>query len=107
MKLVKENNIYLLIWIFCSLVLLINGCKKSSRYDVKFLSKIYVENLVIKQKYSQDSLKIMQERLFKNYGITQEEFENELNSFADNQKKWSEFFNEAQNYLTEIQQTKK
>ncbi len=92
----------------CLLILLITAaCGGKKHYDDKLLAKVYVENLIAREKYlgSKDSLDLVLNNIFKESGISQQEYENELKSFADEYDRWKQFFREAESYLTERQES--
>jgi hypothetical protein len=103
LKLVSGSNLLLLL----SFLLLVNCAEKKSPREV--IIKTYVENIVAEEAYSfnADSLRIQREKIFKQNGLTQEQFKNELKSYKDVPEAWDLFFKRANLMLDSLKRAGK
>ncbi|TSA28968.1 MAG: DUF4296 domain-containing protein [Ignavibacteriales bacterium] len=100
MKPVRKNNIVL---IFLSLSIVFFGCSKE-KVPEETLIKVYVENVVVEETYStnSDSLQTHRSLIFSKYKITEKDFQNELEKYANDKTKWESFFKKANDYLNDL-----
>ena len=73
--------------------------------DEKTAVKIYVENIIAEEKYSNnpDSLSMCRDKIFSKYDVTRENFENYFHDMNTESDKWKSFFKESDLYLAELQ----
>ncbi len=103
-KLAKRNK-YLFALPLLLLFFIISGCK-SSKIDDKTAVKIYVENLIVEEKYSSntDSLRLQKQMVFKKYNLSRNDFDDFMKSMKDDPEKWKIFFEQADSYLNELKE---
>ena len=87
---------------------MISGCE-SSKIDDKTAVKIYVENLIVEEKYSAipDSIEIHRQKVFSNFNSSKKDFDEYLSSIKSNPEKWESFFKKADSYLNELKKNGK
>jgi hypothetical protein len=103
LKPVRKNNIVL---IFLSLIVVYSGCSKE-KIPEETLIKVYVENVIVEETYAAnaDSLIAHRKIVFSKYKITEKDFQNELERYADNKTKWETFFKKANDYLNDLKKS--
>jgi len=84
------------------------GCGKH-KIDEDTLVKIYVENMIIHERYSYsaDSLRVHSDLVFKKYNTTKQDYKAELQQYSDDSDMWESFFKKADAYLTELKSKNK
>ena len=108
MKQAKRNSIYTLsIFIAILFSCFIIGCK-SQTIDENTAVKVYVENTIAEEEFSNqpDSIKNHQNKIFTKYHINRKDFEIFFSSMEPDTKKWHDFFERAEKYLSELKQKK-
>jgi hypothetical protein len=80
--------------------LLIPGCSKKIVDEDKF-AKIYAEMVIAQDtaSYTPDNFKPVQDKIFKRYGITRDEYSATVAAFNKDPEKWEKFFNKAIAYV--------
>lgn len=103
LKPARKNNIVL---IFLSLIIVYSGCSKE-KIPEETLIKVYVENVIVEETFSTnaDSLLAHRNIVFSKYKITEKDFQDELNRYADNKTKWESFFKKANDYLNDLKKS--
>lgn len=93
---VKRNSV-----IFLIPVLLLIGCNNHKKIDTETLSKVYVDIMVAQEIYlpNFDSLKIQKEKIFNKYGITEQDYYYNLDSYKADTETWNRFFASSLAYL--------
>lgn len=68
------------------------------------LIRVYVENVVAEETYSTnaDSLQVHRNLIFSKFKITEKDFQNELEKYANDKTKWESFFKKANDYLNDL-----
>ena len=87
-------------------VLLIYGCGKKP-IDEETAVKIYVENIIAEEKYSNnpDSLKTHRDKIFSHYDVTEEKYKEYFKSMESEPEKWQDFFKRTDDYLRELEKS--
>ncbi len=103
LKPVRRNNFLV---IFFSVIIFCFGCSKE-KIPEETLIKVYVENVIVEETYAAntDSLRAHQQIVFSKYKITEKDFQNELERYADNKTKWETFFKKANDYLNDLKKS--
>ncbi|MEW6701799.1 MAG: DUF4296 domain-containing protein [Bacteroidota bacterium] len=101
LKPARRNRLILLS--FTVLFLIFTACGKE-KPDEDILVKVYVENLIVEEKYTvnADSILSRKKAVFSKYKITQQDFEEALKNYSDDLKKWESFFKKANAYLDNL-----
>jgi len=73
------------------------------------IAHLYVDILVAEEEYKSDtdSMKIVVNKLYKNYDITEEDYRTELEKYKYDEETWAEFFVYAENYLDTLKSQEK
>ncbi len=81
------------------------SCKTHS-VDQETAVKIYVENIIVEEKYpsNPDSLRIYRQNVFSKYNLLKNDFDDFMKSMKDDREKWESFFKQADSYLNELKE---
>jgi len=95
--------------IFLIIVIMIAGCGSPKKKDFETASKIYVDNMMVDEKYAGniDTIKYYRSLVFKKYNMKEEEFKKFLDELSLDRAKWDNFFNMAESYLDTLKAREK
>lgn len=98
LKPVRKNKLAVIA--FLSIAIVVWNCGKKG-LDENIAAKIYVEKILIEEKYSYnlDSIKFYNANIFKKHQTDSTHFNQFLAELGTDQHKWEMFFKEANNYL--------
>ena len=85
-------------------VISIFSCQSNNQNDISKLSKIYVDILVVEESYRgmPDSLINNKNKIFENYGITEEKYNESLKGMEESSEEWNLFFENALAHLDSL-----
>jgi hypothetical protein len=88
----------------CLFIVIICSCQSEPQPDIQKLSLIYVDLLVAEETYRgmPDSLLMVKNKIFSDYGITNEEYNESFMSIEGNSEEWNLFFENALTYLDSL-----
>jgi len=80
------------------------ACSENNQPERDDIIKIYVDLLIIQEKYSNmpDSINLHYERIFEKYDTKEEIYKSAFKNFSDDPDKWKLFFDDAEKYLESI-----
>ena len=92
------------ILLLCFFVISIFSCQSKNQNDISKISKIYVETLVVEETYRglPDSLVYNKNKIFENYQITEEKYNERLKGMEESSEEWNLFFDNALSYLDSL-----
>lgn len=79
------------------------GCS-GNNIDEDTAVKIYVENLIVEEKYNSkpDSIEFYQKHVFDKHKTSKEKFKTYIKNLEFDQIRWGSFFRKADQYLLEL-----
>jgi len=82
-------------------LIILAGCRPSNDADLNTAAKVYVENIVIDEKYpfKEDTVKILRGEVFKKYNLTEDNYKKIFDGILTDKDKWDYFFAAAGKYL--------
>ncbi len=90
--------------LFALIIFLTFSCQSKTQKDISEISQIYVDILVVEETYRgvPDSLVVNKNKIFENYGTTEENYNESLRSMEETSEEWNLFFNNALTYLDSL-----
>ena len=107
---IKNTDIFCRI-IFVNLmivsVLFISSCSKRTLNEDDF-AKIYAEMVIAQDTalYANNNFKLIQDAIFKKYGISRLEYSETIESYNKDPQKWEKFFDKAISYIEALKKEK-
>ncbi len=85
-------------------VLLFPACSKQNKINVNIAARVFINKLIIEDVYRNqpDSIKIKENKLFRKYHITKQDFVNTITSYKSDRAQWDVFFKKAKKYLDSL-----
>lgn len=86
------------------IILFLAGCKSKNDIQLETAAKIYVENIILEDKYSNkpDTVILLRDKVYEKYKLSKEEYKKIFDGFAVDKDKWSEFFTLSEKYLDSL-----
>lgn len=83
------------------LIVFLAGCNSEEKIDSGKLSKVYVDLLIVNQRYAAfpDSIEIYRPHVFDKYKISEEAYSSQLEKMKKDGATWDEFFKSSLAYL--------
>lgn len=88
-------------------VLFISSCSKRTLNEDDF-AKIYAEMVIAQDTalYANNNFKLIQDAIFKKYGISRLEYSETIESYKKDPQKWEKFFDKAISYVEALKKEK-
>lgn len=85
-------------------ILFFSACSKQNKVNVDIAARVFINKLIIEDIYRNqpDSIKIKENKLFKKYHITKQDFINTISSYKSDREQWDVFFKKAKKYLDSL-----
>ncbi len=82
-------------------------CNEKPSGHIDVTAKIYVDLLVIKEKYSanQDSLEIYKNQVFEKHNTAQDQYEKDLELLGEDNENWDKFFKLSEAYIDTLRKS--
>jgi hypothetical protein len=89
-------------------IVILSGCKSSKDNTLDTAAKVYVENIIIDEKYSfkEDTIKILRTQVFEKYKLPEAEYKKIFDGILTDKEKWDYFFKSAGDYLDTLKAKK-
>lgn len=86
------------------IIVLIAGCKSSSDMKLETAARIYVQNLVVDEKYRDkpDSAAIMHDKIYSKFNLSKEEYKKVFDGIMTDKERWDVFFTLSEKYLDSL-----
>lgn len=84
------------------------GCSVKPSKKVETAAKIYIENILVDEKYSakKDTVEILRNEIFKKYNFSKEEYKKLFDDLSSDKESWDSFFKLAGSYLDTLKARK-
>ena len=91
-------------FLLCILIFSFFSCQSKTQKDISEISQIYVDILVVEETYRgmPDSLVDNKNKIFEDYGITEENYNESLRGLEQSSEEWNLFFENALTYLDSL-----
>jgi hypothetical protein len=95
---------YFLIFI----IVLLSGCKSQSDIKLETAAKVYVENMLIEDKYTDrpDTALILCDKVYAKYKMSKDEYKKVFDGLSIDKDKWDVFFTLSEKYLDSLKSKK-
>lgn len=86
------------------IIVLLSGCKSQSDIRFETAAKVYVENMLIEDKYSDrpDTVIILRDKLYEKYKMSKDEYKKVFDGLSIDKDKWNVFFTLSEKYLDSL-----
>jgi hypothetical protein len=82
-------------------IIILTGCRSKNDEKLQTVAMIYVENVMLEDKYSDrpDTLITLRNKIFEKYRLSKDEYKKIFDGLSAEKEKWDEFFTLSEKYL--------